>query len=332
MALEDSRLNISPVNEDRVGVVMGTAVGSAYFFERAHELVMAGNPGQVSSFFLVNASANVVSGIVAQQLRARGVNHFLQEACATGTNVIGMGVHLIRLGLADAIIAGGCEASISPTFWAGIEAVGAATSKKYPHPHQASRPFDRERDGLVTGEGGGAVVLEALEVAQRREAKIYGEVLGYGSNNDAHHFTSPSPQGEGAARCMRFALEDARISASEVDYINAHGTSTVLNDLAETQAIKRTFAEHARKLAVSSNKSALGHTWGAAGALEAIFSLFTIRDSLIPPTLNYEFPDPECDLDYVPNEARRARVRTVLSNSFGFGGINGSLVLREFTP
>jgi 3-oxoacyl-[acyl-carrier-protein] synthase II len=228
------------------------------------------------------------------------------------------------------MITGGAEAPITASMMASLDLLGALTSKRNTEPAKASRPFDGDRDGLVTSEGSGVLVLEALDVALRRGAKIYGEVIGFGNNCDAYHYTSPSPDGEGPARCIKLALSDAGIRPDEVDYINAHGTSTIVSDLSETRAIKTVFGEHTKKLAVSSNKSAIGHMWGAAGAVEAIFSLLTITGGVIPPTINQEFPDSECDLDYVPNEARKAEVEVVLSNSFGFGGVNGALVLRKY--
>ena len=229
------------------------------------------------------------------------------------------------------MIAGGTEASITASMLASLDLLGALTSKRNSEPEKASRPFDSDRDGLITSEGSGVVVLEDLEVALKRGAKIYGEVIGFGNNCDAFHYTSPSTDGEGPARCIKLALLDAGIEPEEVDYINAHGTSTVVSDLSETRAIKSVFGEHARKLAVSSNKSAIGHMWGAAGAVEAIFSLLTINTGVIPPTIDQEFPDSECDLDYVPNEARKTKVEVALSNSFGFGGVNGTLVFKKFT-
>jgi 3-oxoacyl-[acyl-carrier-protein] synthase II len=228
------------------------------------------------------------------------------------------------------MISGGTEASITASMMASLDLLGALTSKRNGEPAKACRPFDGDRDGLVTSEGSGVLVLEALDTALERGAKIYGEVIGFGNNCDAYHYTSPSPDGEGAARCIKLALNDAGIRPDEVDYVNAHGTSTVVSDLSETRAIKIVFGEHIKKLAVSSNKSAIGHMWGAAGAVEAIFSLLTINSGIIPPTINQDFPDPECDLDYVPNKARKANVEVALSNSFGFGGVNGALVLRKF--
>lgn len=329
MALEDSGLVITPANEDRVGVVQGTAVGAIATTLDANALVMGGQPDRVTPFFLVNITPNMGAGIVAITTGAKGAHHCLCDACATGTNSIGLAARIIQYGEADAVIAGGADSGLVPTLYAGLDATGACTRHNDP-PQKASRPFDKGRDGLVSAEGAATLILEEMEHALRRGARIYAEVLGYGNNADAFHVTSPTPSGVGPARCMALALKDAGIDASEVDYINAHGTSTVANDSAETSAIKQVFGPHASRLAVSSNKSMIGHTWGAAGAVEAVFSILTIRDGIIPPTINYEERDPQCDLDYVPNEARRAQVKVAMSNSFGFGGINGSLVIRRF--
>ena len=331
MAMEDSGLSENKYDQDRVGVVIGTACGANTFFETSHNFVVQGELRRVPPFFLVNNSGNLVAGVVAKEFGAKGPNHCPTEACATGTNAIGLGLRLIQWGEADIIIAGGADAGITPTCVASLDILGPLTSKRNEQPEKASRPFDSSRDGFVISEGSGVVVLEALDVALGRGAKIYGEVIGYGNNCDAHHVTSPAPGGEQQARCMRLALQDAGIRPGEVDYINAHGTSTVLNDVSETIAIKKAFGKHAKKLAISSNKSMIGHMWGASGAVEAIFSLLTLREGTIPPTINQEIPDPECDLDYVPNQARNAAVNVALSNSFGFGGINGALVLRKFS-
>ena len=329
MALDDSRLVIDSGNEDRVGVVQGTGVGAVANFETAHALVLGGQADRVSPFFMVNVTPNMGAGVIAILTGARGAHHCLCEACATGTNSLGLATRIIQYGEADAIIAGASESEMSPTFYAGLDALGAVTNRNQP-PEKASRPFDKGRDGFVPSEGGAAVIVEELEHALRRGARIYAEVAGYGNNADAFHVTHPIQDGEGPTRCMRLALKDAGMQPEQVEYINAHGTSTVANDVAETRAIKRVFGEHARRLAVSSNKSMIGHMWGAAGMIEAVFSVLTIRDSIIPPTINYELPDPDCDLDYVPNEARRAPVGVAMSNSFGFGGINGCVILKRF--
>ena len=330
MAVEDSGLRVNADNEDRVGVIMGTAVGSFTSFESAHRFVFQGNLDKVPPFLILNATANSAAGVIAIKYGARGPHHLVMEACASGTNAIGLAFRCIQMGEADIMIAGGAEAPITPSMLASLDILGALTSRRNGEPEKASRPFDGDRDGLVPSEGGGVVVLEALDIALERGAKVYGEVLGYGNNCDAFHYTSPTPDGEGPARCMKLALRDAGIEPAEVDYINAHGTSTVVSDLSETRAIKSVFGEYAGKLAVSSNKSSIGHMWGAAGAVEAIFTLRTMTTGVIPPTINQEFPDSECDLDYVPNEARKAVVGVALSNSFGFGGVNGTLVFRKF--
>jgi len=331
MAVDDSGLKVDISNQDRVGVVIGTASGANTFAEVAHNLVMQGRYDEISPFFCVNASGNLVAGVVAIQFGAKGPNHCLMEACAAGTNAIGLGTRFIQQGEADVIIAGGTEAGINLATFASLDALGAHTSKRNKQPEKASRPFDGDRDGFISSEGSGIVILEALDVALRRRAKIYGEVVGYGNNCDAYHYIAPSPGGEEQAKCMKLALSDAVIKPEDMDYINAHGTSTILNDIAETKAIKKVFGEHASKLAISSNKSMIGHMWGAAGAVEAIFTLFTISQEIIPPTINYEIPDPECDLDYVFNEARKAKIKVALSNSFGFGGINATLILKKFS-
>jgi len=331
MAVEDSGLEVDVDNRDRVGVVIGTASGAHASYEAAHSLVVQGRPEEVSPFFCVNIAANVVAGVIAIQFRARGPHHCLMEACSAGTNSIGLGFRLIQQGEADVMIVGGAEAGITPTAVASLDALGVLTSKRNKQPEKASRPFDGDRDGFISSEGSGVVILEALDVALRRGARIYGEVTGYGNNCDAYHFITPSPSGEEQAKCMQLALSDAGIKPEDVDYINAHGTSTILNDISETKAIKKVFGEHASKLAISSNKSMIGHMWGASGVVEAIFTLLTISQGIIPPTINYEIPDPECDLDYVFNKARKADIIVALSNSFGFGGINGTLVLRKFS-
>ncbi len=329
MALEDAGVRPGQYDPNRIGVVIGTACGTNSYFESAHSLVLQGDLRKVPPFFLLNDSGNMVSAVVAIRFGAKGPNHCPMEACAAGTSAIGTAFRLIQNGEADMVIAGGADAGITPTCIASLDNLGALTTGWNSQPERASRPFDANRDGFVTSEGSGVVVLEALDTALRRDARIYGEIIGYARNCDAYHYTSPTPDGEGQAECMRLALKDAGIAPGDVDYINAHGTSTVLNDIAETMAIKKAFGSHARKLAISSNKSMTGHMWGASGAAEVIFSLLTIREGIIPPTINYETPDPECDLDYVPNKARKAKVNIAVSNSFGFGGVNAVLVLKK---
>ncbi len=331
MAMEDSGLKIDAGNSQRVGVSVGTAMGGIESIEKNHQLLLEGSRQQISPFFVPSFLCNMATGQVAIEFGARGANMCSVTACASGTHAIGNASRVIQYGDVDAMIAGGAEAAIRPLVFAGLEPVKVMTARN-DEPEKASRPFDRERDGFVIGEGAGVVILEELEFALNRGARIYGEVLGYGFNSDAYHITAPDPDGLGAASCMKMALDDGGISTEQVDYINAHGTSTVLNDLSETRAIKIVFGERSRSIPVSSNKSMMGHMWAGAGVVEAIFSLLTIRQGIIPPTINYENPDPECDLDYVPNVARRAEVKIALSNSFGFGSTNGSLILGKFSP
>jgi len=330
IAWEDSGLKMGQYDPRRIAVVIGTACGTNSYFEHAHRLVLQGDLRKVPPFFLLNDSGNMVAAVVAIRFGAKGPNHCPMEACVAGTSAIGLASKLIQYDEADVAIAGGADAGITPTCIASLDNLGALTTKRNSEPEKASRPFDADRDGFVTSEGSGIVVLEALDTALRREAKIYGEIAGFASNCDAYHYTSPTPDGAGQAECMHLALKDAGVAPEDVDYINAHGTSTILNDIAETRAIKKVFGSRAKNVAISSNKSMTGHMWGASGAVEAIFSLLTIKNGIIPPTINYETPDPECDLDYVPNRARKAKVDIVLSNSFGFGGVNAVLVLKKF--
>ena len=329
MAVEDSGLRINASNSERVGVSVGTAMGGIESLERNHQLLLQGARQQISPFFIPSFLANMAPGQVAIQFGARGANMCSVTACASGTHAIGDAFRVIQRGEADAMIAGGAEAAIRPLIFAGLDPIKVMSARNKA-PEKASRPFDRDRDGFIIGEGAGIVILEELEFGLNRGARIYGEVLGYGFNSDAYHITAPDPDGKGAASCMKMALDDAGISIHQVDYINAHGTSTVLNDLSETRAIKSVFQGQSQRIPVSSNKSMMGHLWGGAGAVEAIFCLLTINQGIIPPTINYETPDPECDLDYVPNVARRAEVKVALSNSFGFGSTNGSLILGQF--
>jgi 3-oxoacyl-[acyl-carrier-protein] synthase II len=330
MAIEDSGLSINGSNSERVGVSVGTAMGGIESIEKNHELLIKGARQQISPFFVPSFLCNMATGQVAIEFGARGVNLCTVTACASGTQAIGNAFRVIQWGEADAMIAGGAEAAICPLVFAGLEPVKAMTTRN-DEPTKASRPFDKDRDGFVISEGGGVVILEELEFARNRGARIYGEVLGYGLNSDAYHITAPDPEGRGAAACMRLALNDAGISIDKIDYINAHGTSTVLNDLSETRAIKSVFGGRSKQVPISSNKSMIGHLWAGAGVLEVIFSLLTINHGIIPPTINYETPDPECDLDYVPNVARKVGVKIALSNSFGFGSTNATLILGEFS-
>jgi len=329
MAIEDAKLKIADNLKERVGVTVGTTGGGIETWEKNQRLLLQGALHEISPFFIPAYITNMAAAQIAMRFGAKGPNFAPTTACAAGTHALGDAFRLIQRGDVEVMMAGGSEAGVNPLSIAGLDAM-RALSHRNDAPQKASRPFDRDRDGFVTGEGAGIVVLEELDFALERGANIYAEVVGYGANCDAYHITSPSPDGKGATRCMRLALADADIAPDEVDYINAHGTSTVRNDRSETMAIKAAFGEHARKLAISSNKSMIGHLWGGSGAVEAIFTIFTIKQGIIPPTINYETPDPECDLDYVPNRARKAKVKTAISNSFGFGGTNGVLVFKEF--
>jgi len=329
MAVADSLLTVDSDNSERVGVSLGTALGGMESLEKNHQLLLQGAAQRISPFFIPRFLANMAAGNISIQFGARGPNICPVAACASGTQAIGDAFRIIQRGEADAMIAGGAEANISPLMFAGLDAMKVASARNEA-PEKASRPFERDRDGFVASEGSGVVILEESEFARNRGARIYAEVSGYGFNSDACHIVAPDPDGDGAAACIRRALQDAGISGDKIDYINAHGTSTMLNDLSETRAIKSVFQEHAADIAISSNKSMIGHLWGAAGAVEAVFCILTISRGIIPPTINYETPDPECDLDYVPNVAREAEVGAALSNSFGFGGVNATLVFSQF--
>ncbi|TRO82626.1 beta-ketoacyl-ACP synthase II [Trichloromonas acetexigens] len=328
MAMKDSGLQVTEENAERVGVVVGAGLGGLPAIEKYHEVLMNGGYKKVTPFFIPMLIINLAPGHISIRFGAKGPNLSTVTACATGTHSIGDAYHIIKRGDADAMIAGGAESTITPLGIAGFN-VMKALSTRNDDPTRASRPFDKGRDGFIMAEGAGIVVLEEYESAKKRGAKIYAEVVGYGATGDAHHITAPGPDGEGAARCMKMALRHAGMNPEEVDYINAHGTSTHFNDLYETMAIKSVFGEHARKLMVSSTKSMTGHTLGAAGGIEAVYSLLTMERSAVPPTINYEEPDPECDLDYVPNQARQAEVRVAMSNSLGFGGTNGTLIFKK---
>ena len=328
-AFEDSGLEIEENNAERVGVYIGAGIGGLPAIEHWHDVLREKGPDRITPFFIPMVIINLASGQVSIRLGAKGPNSCAVTACATGTHSIGDAFRIIKRGEADCMIAGGTESTITPLCIAGFNAMKALSTRNG-EPTRASRPFDKERDGFVVGEGAGVLVLEELEGARKRGAKIYAEIAGYGANSDAYHITMPAPDGTGAARCMELAIEDAKIPPGGVDYINAHGTSTYYNDLYETKAIKKVFGEHAKKLAVSSTKSMTGHLLGAAGGVEAVFTALAIKTGIIPPTVNYENPDPECDLDYVPNTAREAGIRAALSNSFGFGGTNAVLVFKRF--
>jgi 3-oxoacyl-[acyl-carrier-protein] synthase II len=328
MATEDSDFKIDPEEAEGVGVIIGVGLCGIDTIEATERAYLDGGPRKISPFFIPKVISNLAPGQIAIRHGAKGVNWTPTSACASGTHAIGEAFHLIQRGLQDAVIAGGAESAITPLGVGGFSAMKALSTRN-DEPERASRPFDKERDGFIIAEGSGVLILEERDRALKRGAKIYAEVIGYAANGDAYHMTAPAPEGEGAARCMRLALKDAALSPSDVDYINAHGTSTEYNDANETQAIKKVFGEHAAKLAVSSTKSMTGHLLGAAGAVEGVFSVLALRHGMIPPTINYENPDPECDLDYVPNHARRAEIRVTLSNSFGFGGTNACVVFRR---
>lgn len=329
MAVADAGLDLEKEDGSRIGVIVGSGIGGISTIEEQHALMINKGPNRISPFFIPMLIVNMAPGMVAMQLKARGPNCCIVSACASATHSIGEALLMIRAGGADIIIAGGTEAAVTPLGYAGFCALKALSTRN-DAPEKASRPFDKERDGFVMAEGAGVVVLEELEHAKKRNARIYAELIGYGSTADAYHMTAPAPGGKGAAACMRMAVDSANVNPGEIDYINAHGTSTELNDKYETMAIKEVFGDRARKLPVSSNKSMFGHLLGAAGGVELISTVLTITEGIIPPTINYEHPDPECDLDYVPNVAREKRVRVAISNSFGFGGHNASLVVRAF--
>lgn len=329
MALEQARLDIRDTNPERVGVYIGSGIGGLATFEENYKTLLEKGPRRVSPFLIPMMIANMGSGIVSITFGAKGPNSSPISACATGTHAVGDATEIIRRGKADVMIAGGSEATIRPLALAGFGNMKALSTRN-DEPTKASRPFDRDRDGFVMSEGAGILILEELEHAVRRGAKIFAEVAGYGMSGDAYHLTAPAPEGEGAARAMMEAILDAGLKPEDVDYINAHGTSTDYNDKFETLAIKRVFGDHAYRLAVSSTKSMTGHMLGAAGGVEAIATALTISEGIIPPTINYENPDPDCDLDYVPNVARRAKVDVAISNSLGFGGHNASILLRRY--
>lgn len=329
MAVEDARINLSDADPEMVGVYLGSGIGGMETFDEQFRVMIEKGPGRVSPFFIPMMIANMAAGQIAIHFGLQGPNMTTVTACSSANNALGEAVDALRVGKADVMLAGGSEAAIVPIAFGGFDSMKALSTRN-DEPEKASRPFDAGRDGFVMGEGAGMVVLETLEHAQRRGARIYAEVIGYGVSADAYHMVQPPENGEGGARAMRRALKDARIDPREVDYINAHGTSTPQGDIAETRAIKSVFGDHAYKLAVSSTKSMHGHLLGAAGAVELIACVLAIRDQLLPPTINQEQPDPECDLDYVPNQARPARVEVALSNSFGFGGQNATLIVRRF--
>jgi 3-oxoacyl-[acyl-carrier-protein] synthase II len=328
MAVRDSGIKMPCEEAERVGVIVGVGLLGLESLEQTYRAYLDGGPRKISPFFIPKVISNLSPGHIAIRHGAKGVNWTPTSACASGTHAVGEAFHLVRRGLQDVMIAGGAEAAITPLGVGGFSSMKALSTRN-DEPARASRPFDRDRDGFVIAEGSGLLVLEERERALKRGARIYGEVIGYGANGDAHHITAPSPEGEGATRCMRLALKDAGIAADGIDYINAHGTSTEYNDINETQAVKKVFGERAYKVPISSTKSMTGHLLGAAGAVESIYSVLALYHGMIPPTINYENPDPQCDLDYVPNQARKADIETVLSNSFGFGGTNACVIFRR---
>ncbi|WCK53012.1 beta-ketoacyl-ACP synthase II [Aneurinibacillus sp. Ricciae_BoGa-3] len=330
MAVDDAKLDMSQEDAERVGVYIGSGIGGLGTWEEQHTILLEKGPRRVSPFFIPMMIANMASGQVSITIGAKGPNSAAITACASATHSIGDAFKIIERGTADVMITGGSEACVRRMALAGFSNAKALSTRN-DEPQKASRPFDKDRDGFVMGEGAGIIVLESLEHAQKRGAKILAEIVGYGMSADAYHLTQPAPEGEGAARSMRDALRDAGMKPEEVSYINAHGTSTEYNDKFETAAIKKTFGEAAYKVAISSTKSMTGHLLGAAGGIEAIACVLALRDQIVPPTINYETPDPECDLDYVPNEARKMEVNTAMSNSLGFGGHNATIIFKKYT-
>ena len=329
LALADAAFTVDPAEAGRVGVFIGSGIGGFATIEREHEALMKGGPRRISPFFIPGVIINLASGWVSIRTGAKGPNSATATACASGAHAVGDSFRLIQHGDADVMIAGGSEAAITPLGVGGFCSMRALSTRN-DAPEKASRPFDKDRDGFVIGEGSGILVIEELEHARRRGAKVYAEVVGYGTSGDAYHISAPSEDGEGAVRVMRATLEDAGVAPSAVDYINVHGTSTPRGDAVETIATKTVFGDHARRLALSSTKSMTGHLLGASGGLEAAVTALAVRDQVLPPTINHDTPDPECDLDCVPNQARQARVRYAISNSFGFGGTNGALLFKRF--
>lgn len=329
-AIEDSGFVVTEENAERIGVAIGAGIGGITGIEECYATYEHGGPRKISPFFVPGNIINMISGNLSIKYGLKGPNFAIVTACSTGTHNIGDAARLIKYGDADIMVAGGAErCTTSPTAMGGF-ASAKALSRRNDDPQRASRPWDRDRDGFVLSDGAGVVVLEELEHAKARGAKIYAELVGYGMSGDAYHITSPSVGGEGAARCMRNALRDAGLNATDVDYINAHGTSTPAGDLGETMAMKAALGDHAYKTAVSSTKSMIGHLLGAAGGIEAVLTALSVQNQIAPPTINLDNPDPECDLDYVPNEAREINIDVAISNSFGFGGTNGTLVFKRF--
>lgn len=329
LAMEDSGLKITENNADRTGVIVGAGVGGLPAIERYEKILLEKGPKRVSPFFIPMTIINLTAGHISIRFGAKGPNSAVATACASGTHSIGDAFKMIQHNVADAMICGGAEAVITPLGIAGFTSMKALSTRN-DEPEKASRPFDKDRDGFVMGEGAGILILEELEHALNRGARIYGEIIGYGLNSDAYHITSPSPTGEGASKCMAFALKDAGLRTEQIEYINAHGTSTKYGDEIETTAIKKVFGDHAYKLCVSSTKSMIGHLLGASGGVEAAICALSIHNKIVPPTINLDNPDTECDLDYVPHKARALDLNIAMSNSFGFGGTNACIIIRRF--
>lgn len=328
-AAEDSGFEVTEENADRIGVAIGSGIGGLPGIEKSNEAYLESGPRKISPFFVPSNIINMVSGNLSIMRGYRGPNISIVSACSTGTHNIGDAARMIAYGDVDIMVAGGAEMATCPLGVGGFAAARALCASHNEDPETASRPFDLDRDGFVLGDGAGVLILEEFGHARARSAKIYCELVGYGTNSDAYHMTSPAKGGLGASKCMQNALQDAELDPGDVDYINAHGTSTPAGDIAETEAIKATFGDHARKLAISSTKSMTGHLLGAAGGVEALFTILAVHHGVLPPTINYDTPDPECDLDYVPNEARDREVDIALSNSFGFGGTNATVVFKK---
>lgn len=333
MAMADAKVDLTKEDRNRIGVLIGSGIGGLNTVEAEHRQYIAlgpeKGPGRISPFLIPMLIVNMASGLVSISLGLKGPNSAVATACATGNHSIGDAMRIIERGDADMMVCGGSEAATTPMGFGGFCALKALSTAYNDTPERASRPFDKNRDGFIMGEGSGVVIIEELEHAVRRGAHIYGELVGYGASGDAYHMTAPDPQGDGGIRCMRAALEDAHLKPEDVDYINAHGTSTVYNDKVETVAIKRVFGDYARKVPISSTKSVMGHLLGAAGGVELIACALAMKHGIIPPTINYETPDPDCDLDYVPNTPRKATIRAAVSNALGFGGHNATLVLKQ---
>lgn len=327
--LKDSGMDLDKLDRNRIGVLVGSGIGGITIIEEQHKKLLKGGPKRVSPFFIPMLIVNMAPGQISMNLGLKGPNLCVATACATANHAIGEAARLIKYGDADAMVAGGTEAPLTPLGTSGFCALKALSTRN-DEPQRASRPFDRERNGFVMGEGAGIVMLEELEHAKKRGARIYCELIGYGLTGDAYHMTAPAPDGEGAARCMKMSLDDAKVNPEDVSYINAHGTSTNMNDKYETAAVKTVFGDHARKVMISSTKSMTGHLLGAAGGIEMAAIALALEKDIVPPTINYENPDPECDLDYTPNQAKEAKVDVAVSNSLGFGGHNSTLVARKF--